>query len=201
MTSFSAPTINSACHIDRHQPVSRRRPPGDNQMSVNITKPIYRTVPGLIRFWSGQIRTLIRMFRGVIEVCREVIDVAVEPRQRAHRVRLALRHIAGWICAVKHTRFDQRSRRTGDRRTERTRDIGIAVMARDAIGAIDHFAAIDRAQFARLAACRDDQRDRDPQQRGARGAEPVRDRTAEGAADRVAAVTASARAPQSPRSR
>jgi hypothetical protein len=29
----------------------------------------------------------------------------------------------------------------------------------------------------------------------------VRDRTAEGAADRVAAVTASARAPQSPRSR
>jgi hypothetical protein len=189
-------------------------------MSVNITNPIYRAVPGLIRFWGGRIRALIWMFRGIGEVSRKVIEVAVEPRQRAHRVRLTLRRIAGRICSVKHTRFDQRSRRAGDRRTQRSRDIGIAVVARDAIGAIDNFAALDRAQLAWLAAGRHDHRDRRAKQCGAseaerprhREADEARDsegestsnpraegaraRNAEGARNRIAAVTASAQAPQ-----
>jgi hypothetical protein len=70
-------------------------------------------------------------------------------------------------------------------------------MARDAIGAIDDFAAINRAQFARLAARPDNQRNRDAQQRGAREAEHARARKAEGAHNRIAAVSGSGRSPRS----
>jgi hypothetical protein len=178
-----------------------------------ITNPIYRAVARLIRFWGGQIRALICMFGSVIEVRREVVGMTVEPRQRAHRMRLALRRVARRICSVEHARFDQRSRRTSDRWAERSVDIGIAVVTRDAIGAIDDFAALDRAQFARLGARHDDRRDRDPHQRGTRQAEragaralqdarrlnPIepRDKNSESACNRVAAVTASAQALQS----
>ena len=89
---------------------------------------------------------------GCREIRGEVIDVPIEPRQRAHRVRLALRMIARWVITMENAGFDQRSRRAGYCRTERTLHVGIGVMARDAISAVDNFAAIDGSQFARLAA-------------------------------------------------
>jgi hypothetical protein len=87
---------------------------------------------------------------GCREVRGEVVDVPIEPWQRAHRVRLALRMVPRGVIAMENAGLDQRSRRTGNRRTERALDVGIGVMARDAIGAVDDFAAIDCSQFTRL---------------------------------------------------
>jgi hypothetical protein len=152
MSNFPPPTVNPRfSESTRVGGGFSRRPAADSRISVNTTKPIYRTVSNLIRFWDGRIRALIRMFRGIREECREVIDVTVQPRQRAHRMRPAPRRVAGRICSVEHTGFDQRSRRTGDRRTQRTGDIGIAVVTPHAVGAIDHFAALDRRQLVRFA--------------------------------------------------
>ena len=101
---------------------------------------------------------------------REVIEMPVEPRQRTHRVGFALRRIAGWICSMENTRVEERSRHTRDGGADWTGQIGIGVMARAAVGAIDHGAAIGGAQLARLGAGR-----------GERNAYHRRDRDAENA--------------------
>src|SRR5271154_332994 len=88
---------------------------------------------------------------GRCKISGEVVDMAVEPGQRTHRVGVALRMIARRICSMENPRLDERPRRARDRGTEGSRQIRVAVVARDAVGAIDHLAAIGGAQLARLA--------------------------------------------------
>ena len=74
---------------------------------------------------------------------------------------------------MKNARFDQCSRCSRNCGSERARQIGIAVVAGDAVGAIDDFAAIDGTQLSWFAAsC------------GKREAYERRDREAESAARR-----------------